>query len=292
MKRFKFLQLYIAAVLITAIISCSKEGTYNLSETPPLDFRSYYNGLTVTFANATEGATGISWDFGDKTPAVEGDSVVHTYASTGNYVITLKGTLDGIAYVFHTILRVDKPSVVSLTDNSFADWDEVLYPDFILEGKEHMIGGKVDYDANSVYFYIVWETAGTNDLATLDGAVMDLYIDNDNSLATGFSSSIGAELLFEGNIPTGWTDFYRFTGAAQGDWSWETITLENAIKLGHGETVGDTVKMEFAISRDAFSISRDAFAFRLELYYSDWSALAGSLAKDNEDRIVMMMNKQ
>ena len=52
------------------VMSCSKEGKYNLEDTPPLDFRSYYDGLTVTFANATEGATDISWDFGDNSPVV------------------------------------------------------------------------------------------------------------------------------------------------------------------------------------------------------------------------------
>lgn len=292
MKYFKKIQLYIAAIIMLVIVSCSKEGNYSLTETPPLDFRSYYNGLTVTFANATEGATDISWDFGDATAVASGDSVEHTYAETGNYVITMNGTLNGKSYVFHTVLRVDKPSVVSLTDGTFADWDNVTYPDFILEGQEHMLDGKVDYDANNVYFFIEWETTGTGGLATLESAIMDLYMDVDNSLATGYSSSIGAELLYEGNIPSEWFDYYKFTGAAQGDWSWDYFSLDNAITLGYSETVGETVRMEFGVSRDAFGISKDAFAFRLELYYSDWSALAGNLAKDNESRILMMMNKQ
>jgi len=292
MKYFKRIQQYIAAFLLFLLMSCSKEGNYNLEDTPPLDFRSYYDGLTVTFANATEGATGISWDFGDNSPVVSGDSVKHTYISIGNYVITMNGSLDGKSYIFHTVLRVDKPSVVSLTDNSFADWDNVTYPDFQLAGQDHMIGGKVDYDANYVYYLIEYETIGTGGLATLDGAIMDLFMDVDNSLTTGFSSSIGAELLYEGNIPSGWFDYYRFTGAAQGDWSWDYFSMDNAISLGFSETVSDTVRMEFGISREAFKIVKDAFGFRLELYYSDWSALAGSLAKDNETRIVMLMNKQ
>ena len=66
MKNFKKIHLYIATFLIIFSVSCSKEGKYNLEETPPLDFRSHYDWLTVTFANATKGATEISWDFGDK----------------------------------------------------------------------------------------------------------------------------------------------------------------------------------------------------------------------------------
>lgn len=292
MKYFNKIQISLAVLALFAFLSCSKEGSYTLEETPPLDFRSYYNGLTVTFANATEGATEISWNFGDGSGDVSGDSVVHIYDETGNYVITMNGSYQGKNYIFHTILRVDKPSVINLADDSFDDWNNVSYPDFQLEGQESVLGGKVDYDANNIYYFVEYVTTGANDLANLDGAVMDLYIDNDNSLTTGYSSSIGAELLFEGNIPTEWFDYYLFTGAAQGDWTWDYITLDNAIYPGYSETVGDTVRIEFAISREAFKINKDAFAFRLEIYYSDWSGMVGSLAKDNDTRIVMLMNKQ
>ncbi|MFN8255030.1 MAG: PKD domain-containing protein [Bacteroidales bacterium] len=292
MKYFNIKMLSIAVTFLFLIVSCSKEGEYTLTETPPLDFTTSYNGLTVTFTNATDGASDISWDFGDGSSVVTGESVEYTYATIGNYVITMNGKVNGKEYSMHTVLRVDKASVVNLEDDSFSDWDDVTYPDFILEGQEHMLGGKVDYDANYVYFFIEWETTGTNGLATLETAIMDLYMDVDNSTATGFSSSIGAELLYEGNIPTEWFDYYRFTGAEQGDWSWDYFSLDNAIILGHTETAGEVERMEFAVSRDALGINKDAFAFRLELYYSDWSAMAANLSKDNESRIVMMMNKQ
>jgi hypothetical protein len=292
MKYLNKIQLCFVVSLMLVSISCSKEGKYTLEDTPPLDFRSYYNGLNVTFANATEGATDISWNFGDDSPGISGDSVEHTFNATGNYVITMNGSVEGTSYIFHTVLRVDKPSVINLADESFNDWKNVTYPDFQLEGQDHIIGGIVDYDANNVYFFLEYETTGTDGLAALDGAIMDLYMDVDNSLSTGFSSSIGAELLFEGNIPTDWFDYYSFIGAAQGDWAWDVVTIDNGIQLGHSETVGDTVRMEFAISRDAFKINKDAFGFRLDLFYSDWSASVGSLEKDNDTKIVMMMNKQ
>jgi hypothetical protein len=292
MKRNRNSILYFAAMIMLTIISCSKEGEYNLSETAPLDFKTYYDGLTVTFVNLADDATNISWDFGDETPEASGDSVVHTYASIGNYVITMNGTVGGQPYAFHTVLRVDKASVVNLTDGSFNDWDGVTYPDFLLEGKDHVIGGKVDYDANNIYIYLEYDTAGTNGLASLNDCIMDLYMDVDNSAATGFSSAIGAEELFEGNVPTGWFDYYSFTGASQSDWSWEYYTLDNAIVMGHSEESANLVRFEFALSREAFGITSNAFAFQLVLNYSDWSGEAGSLAKDNETRIVMHMDKQ
>mgnify|MGYP001791925138 CR=1 FL=1 len=293
MKKNIIITVYTVAMIMFAIVSCRKEGNYNLSETPPLDFKSYYNGLTVTFANHTKNATGIVWNFGDNSSEVNGDSISHQFAKTGNYLISMAGTVDGKPRVFHTVLKVDKPSVVNLTDNTFADWAGVTYPDFQLEGTDHMIRGKVDYDANYVYIFIEYGTAGTNDLATLDGAIMDLYMDVDNSLSTGFSSALGADLLFEGNIPTKWFEFYRFKGTDQSQWAWaDPPTINNSIVMGHTEEVTDTVRMEFGLSRDALNISKDAFGFKLVLNYSDWSAEAGSLSKDHDTRIVMHMNKQ
>jgi hypothetical protein len=293
MKKIKYIILFVAALMVLIIVSCSKEGSYSLTETPPLDFKSYYNGLTVTFANQTKDASGITWNFGDNTAEVTGDSVAHQYAATGNYLISMTGVINGNSSVMHTVLRVDKPSVVSLTDDSFADWDGVTYPDFQLEGTDHVIRGKVDYDANYVYIFIEYGTSGTDGLATLDGAIMDLYMDVDNSLSTGFSSALGADMLFEGNIPTGWFDFYSFKGTDQSQWSWyDPISIDGAIVMGHAEEVNNAVRMEFGLSRDALKISKDVFSFKLVLNYSDWSAEAGSLSKDNDTRIVMHMNKQ
>jgi hypothetical protein len=290
MKKHSYI---ISIALILILFSCKKEGSYSLTETPPLDFKTYYNGLTVTFANQTKDASDISWDFGDNTSELNGDSVIHQFSQTGNYLISMTGTVNGTSYTFHTVLRVDKPSVVKLDDNSFSDWDEVTYPDFQLEGTDHMIRGKVDYDANYVYIFIEYGTDGTNGLATLDGAIMDLYMDNDNSLSTGFSSALGADLLYEGNIPTGWFDYYKFNGTDQSAWAWDgPFSLDNAIVPGYAEEVPDTVRMEFGLSRDAFKISKDVFNFQLTLNYSDWSGEIGSLSKDHDTRIVVHMDKQ
>jgi hypothetical protein len=278
--------------MLIAVISCSKEGEYTLTETAPLDFKTYYNGLTVSFVSNTPDATGISWNFGDNTPDVAGDSVEHTYSSVGNYVITMDGTVDNKKYIFHTVLRVDKASAVSLTDDSFDDWNNVTYPDFQLGGKDHVTGGKMDYDANYVYLYLEYDTVGTYGLASLDGAIMDLYMDVDNTGTTGFSSAIGADLLYEGNIPTGWFDYYRFLGTDQSQWNWDYFTMDNAIIMGHSEESGNSVKFEFALSREDLKINKDVFGFSLVLNYSDWSAEAGSLAKDNETKIIMKMDKQ
>ncbi len=293
MKNIRSIHIILSAALVLAIISCKKEGSYSLTETPPLDFKSYYNGLEVTFANQTKSATEVSWNFGDNSTEEAGDSVMHQYAATGNYLISMKGTVDGKPYVMHTVLRFDKPSVVRLDDSSFDDWNGVTYPDFQLEGTDHVIMGKVDYDANYVYIYLEYSTDGTNGLATIDGAIMDLYMDTDNSLSTGYSSALGADLLFEGNIPTEWFDYYRFFGTDQGAWNWDgPFPLDNAIVPGFSEEAGGMVRMEFGLSRDVLKITKDVFSFQLTLNYSDWSGELGSLSKDNDTRIVVHMDKQ
>ena len=199
MKYFKHIQFLIAASVTLIWFSCSKEGQYNLEETPPLDFRSYYDGLTVTFANATEGATEISWDFGDESPVVSGDSVEHTYDAIGNYVITMNGSLDGKSYIFHTILRVDKASVIDLEDDTFDDWNGVTYPDFLLSGKGAVDTAKVDYDANYVYVYV--EFASDVENAGLVDHIFGVYMDVDNSVSTGFSmKEMGVDYSCEGNL--------------------------------------------------------------------------------------------
>jgi hypothetical protein len=293
MKRIKRYSIGTVTFLILLLVigACKKEGSYNLSELPPLDFKSYYDGLTVTFANQAKGATGISWDFGDNSATMSGDSVKHIYTKIGNYLIAMTGTYQGKQYTFHTIMKVDKPSVIKLNDNSFTDWDQVTYPDFILEGKDKVLNGKIDYDANNIYFYIEWSTTGTNGLATLNGAIMDLYLDTDNAMTTGFSSSVGADLLYEGNIPSSWFDYFKFNGTDQSKWSWNTVSIPDAIQLGNTEEAGETVKMEFAISREKFKIQKDAFGFQLILNFSDWSGELGSLARDNQSVIQVKMDK-
>ncbi|HEX3008451.1 MAG TPA: hypothetical protein VHO90_12645 [Bacteroidales bacterium] len=204
----------------------------------------------------------------------------------------MKGTFEGKEYTFRAVMKVDKPSMIKLDDNSFDDWNNVSYPDFQFEGKGNVIGGELDYDANNVYFLIEWSTAGTNGLAELEGAIMDLYLDTDNSIATGFSSSVGADILYEGNIPTSWFDYLKFTGTEQSQWSWASTSIPNAIKMGNASQEGENIKMEFAISREKFKIEKDGFGFQLILNFSDWSGEIGSFAKNNETAIQIKMDKQ
>jgi hypothetical protein len=293
MKYFKIKQLYFTAAILL-ILSCSKEGEYSLTETPPLDFRTYYNGLTVTFANATQGATNISWDFGDGSTVITGDSVEYTYATIGNYVITMNGSVSGKSYSMHTVLRVDKASVVNLDDGSFSDWDGVTYPDFLLSGKGAIDTAKVDYDANYIYIYVEWDSIAEN--AGLADHIFGVYMDADNSVATGFSmKEMGVDYGCEGSMYQGWFA-PSFVDMVNGDPGWPFVGFdnENAVKPGYIIKEGNTIKMEFGILREVFKINSDAMSFSMSIMNSDWSDVGNLVTPLPEwsEKIPVKMDKQ
>lgn len=295
MKQFLKTQTYLAVLIMLVIMACSKEGEYNLEDTPPLDFRSYYNGLTVTFANATEGATGISWNFGDDTPESEGDSVAHTYAEIGSYVITMNGSLDGTSYIFHTVIRVDKPSVIDLEDGTFDDWEGVTYPDFLLSGKGAVDTAKVDYDANYVYIYVAFDSV--EEYAGLVDHIFGVYIDADDAVSTGFSmKEMGVDFSCEGNLYDGGWFAPGFVDLANGDPGWPFVGFENenALKAGYITKEGNTIKMEFGLSREVFKISSDAVSFSMSIMNADWSDVGNLVTPLPEfsERILVKMDKE
>ena len=296
MKYFNKIQISMAAVALSVFLSCSKEGSYTLEETPPLDFRSYYNGLAVTFANATEGATNISWNFGDGSADVSGDSVVHVYAETGNYVITMNGTYQSKNYIFHTILRVDKPSAINLEDGSFDDWASVTYPDFLLSGKGAVDTAKVDYDANYIYIYVEFDSVAEN--AGLIDHIYGIYMDVDNSVSTGFSmKEMGVDYGCEGNfVQDGGWFAPSIVDLVNGDPGWPFMSFDSeiALKQGYITKEGNTIKMELGISREVFNISTDAFSFSMSIMNADWSDVGNLVTPlpDFNEKITVLMNKQ
>ena len=258
-----------------------------------MDFRSYYEGLKVTFVNATEGATDISWDFGDTSPVVAGDSVEHTYDAIGNYVITMNGSLEGKSYVFHTMLRVDKPSVVKLDDGSFDDWNGVTYTDFLLSGKDAVDTAKVDYDANYIYVYVEFDSVKTN--AGILEHIFALYMDVDNSVSTGFTmKEMGVDYGCEGNIYTA-SFAPSIVDLANGDpgWPFMEYAVENAIQPGFITKEGNTIKMEFGISRELFKINSDVFSLAISIMDSEWNDVGNVVTPLPEfsEKIVVKMDK-
>ncbi len=292
MKFINTIHYFLVVLLMLTIVSCKEEGNYLLTETPPISFSTDPDGHTVVFKNDAPGVTNITWTFGDSNTTATGETVTHIFDSYGNYLVTMTGDKDGVTYTYHTVINVAKGSKVRLNDNSFADWDFVIDPDFIMEGSGNVVKGKIDFDPLYIYFFVEYVTTGLDGLGNLDNHVMDLYLDSDGDITTGYSAVIGAEYLFEGNIKDEVNPDYPllFTGAAQGDWSWGDYSKPNAVKSGFSKVDGETVQFEFAISREVWNINKPTFAFRLDFAQSNWTPF-GSFTFNGKDRIVMDLTK-
>jgi hypothetical protein len=187
--------IYILLLLCAATV-CKKDDN---NPAPLVVYTIAVDGNQVTFNNTTTGATSWKWDFGDGDSSTE-QSPVHVYQGKGKYVPTLYATsAAGVTAEGSTVIRISKTSPVKLTDNSLSDWDTISQ-NVITAGPA---GGvfkklKLDYDGQNVYFY--GEMTGK----LSDGAIFDMYIDSDNSAATGLLTTLftgGAyDVLLEGQL--------------------------------------------------------------------------------------------
>jgi len=291
MKRVKLFPVCFILTLLPLIYSCSKEGDYLLQDPPPLDFNVYVDGFDISFVNEADEATAVSWNFGDDSETLSGDSVVHHYDAIGNYLISMAGTVNGQEYTYHKVLRVDKPSVIKLDDHSFNDWNEVTYPDFQLSGSGDVLGGKVDYDANNVYIFVEFNAV---EGADLDSHIFGIYMDTDNSVSTGFSmKEMGVDYGLEGNLAAGniWPSMVDLVNGDSG-WPFVEYDPENPVVTGTIEKAAGVIKMEFAIPRETYEINSDAFQFSMSIMNSDWSDIGALKSPDSEDHILVKMDKE
>ncbi len=177
---------------------------------------------------------------------------------------------------------------------TFDDWNGVTYPDFMLSGKGAVDTAKVDYDANYIYVYVEFDSIAEN--AGIVDHIFGVYMDVDNSVSTGFSmKEMGVDYGCEGNLyGEGWFA-PSIVDLANGDPGWPFVGFdnENAIKPGYIIKEGNTIKMEFGISREVFKISSDAFSFSMSIMNSDWSDVGNLVTPlpDFSERIQVTMNK-
>jgi len=218
--------LTVALVLGSIFTSCKKDSSTPITGEALFSYTT--KGMVVTFTNEStiSGEVTYLWAFGDDETSTE-INPVHTYAVKGEYTVTLTVTdANNETHPVITKVKVDKETRISLTDDSFADWDAVTESKFIMSTGGDLAGivksAKVDYDANYVYMYV--EFVGTVDY----GYWFDVYFDNDNDTLTGSRGwiwpTMGGDYLVEGqfSIPTStdFTSFYFDPTAAQDAWAW------------------------------------------------------------------------
>ncbi len=109
MKKFVqnpwLLALFFAA---TVIVACKKDKLEVISGfSYTVDATDYKK---VTFTNAAQNYTSISWDFGDGSAASSETNPVHIYATTGAYTVKLTATGEGGTDVSSQIVTITDPN--------------------------------------------------------------------------------------------------------------------------------------------------------------------------------------
>lgn len=282
--------LYIL-LLLSAATACKKDDN---NPAPLVVYTIAVDGNQVTFNNTTTGATSWKWDFGDGASSTE-QSPVHVYQGKGKYVPTLYATsAAGVTAEGSTVIRISKTSPVKLTDNSLSDWDTISQ-NVIAAGPA---GGvfkklKLDYDGQNVYFY--GEMSGK----LSDGAIFDMYIDSDNSAATGLLTSLftGAayDVLLEGQLllkqstaPIPMAMYYH--NGPQTGFTFDQQSGTDFFTMGTITEAGGIVRFEGKLDRSKIKGFTGA-AIRLGMVAtsSDWSTQLGTIPDEGAAAFLLNM---
>ncbi|HEY8958642.1 PKD domain-containing protein [Chitinophaga sp.] len=282
--------LYIL-LLLCAATACKKDDN---NPAPLVVYTIAVDGNQVTFTNTTTGATSWKWDFGDGTSSTE-QSPVHVYQGKGKYVPTLYATsAAGVTAEGSTVIRISKTSPVKLTDNSLSDWDTISQ-NVIAAGPA---GGvfkklKLDYDGQNVYFY--GEMTGK----LSDGTIFDMYIDSDNSAATGLLTALftGAayDVLLEGQLllkqstaPIPMAMYYH--NGPQTSFSFDQQSGTDFFTMGTITETGGIVRFEGKLDRSKIKgLTGSAIRLGMVATSSDWATQLGTIPDEGAAAFLLNM---
>ena len=265
MKRIISILSVFAIAASFSLTSCVHKGDLELEPVPDIAFDYSSDGLTLTFTSVTPGTTNVSWEIVGQTTG-SGESFTYTFPKPGNYWVQMKGTYGGREQSFGGKIMVAKPSPIDLHDGVFTDWDNVKYPDFMLEGSDGVTYGKIDYDANYVYFFIAMNT--TLEKTGSDEAIMNIRMDADDLTGTGMSTkSLGCEWYLEGSFwEAGWYDMYD---CASGNTEWVEKTIDvGSFKADDGSGM---CYFEFGFPRKEYGINGSSISLFMKFYNADWN---------------------
>jgi len=286
MKKRNFLFLAIMLLgLSVAFNACKKDDDDGGDDTPTITGEALFSfvadGKTVTFTNEStvSGTVTYAWDFGDSNTSTEKDPV-HTYELKGEYTVmlTVKDAQNG-THPISTKVKVDKKTRISLTDDSFADWDAVTEAAFIVPQGDNpgaVVAAKYDYDADFIYAYAKFEGDITLEYQ------YDMFFDYDNDSTTGFKSYLWPASAGE-FLPEVWAittapdiHFYNYLGApGEEDWNWEEKDLAaDAMIIGTIKQDGNYVVMELGFDRNKIAgLEADEVALGAFISDVDWAEI-------------------
>ena len=285
MKKRNFLFLAIMLLGLSVAFNACKKDDDGGDDTPTITGEALFSfvadGKTVTFTNEStvSGTVTYAWDFGDSNTSTEKDPV-HTYDLKGEYTVmlTVKDAQNG-THPISTKVKVDKKTRISLTDDSFADWDVVTEAAFVVPQGDNpgaVVSAKYDYDADFIYAYAKFEGDITLEYQ------YDMFFDYDNDSTTGFKSYLWPASAGE-FLPEVWAittapdiHFYNYLGApGEEDWNWEEKDLAaDAMIIGTIKQDGNYVVMELGFDRNKIAgLEADEVALGAFISDVDWAEI-------------------
>lgn len=133
--------------------------------------------------------------------------------------------------------------------------------------------GKMDYDAENIYFYFELASAKGN------GDIFDFYMDTDNDPATGLitwvANGSGNDVLLEGAMLTGWFDMFYHVGA-QTSFSFEYQSITDFYEVGTIKEEAGILSFEGKIKRSKIKgLTGKGFKLGMTATKNDWSEILG-----------------
>lgn len=261
----KFRNIALSLLAILVLCSACRKEVFDLAPAPEpdIDFTYTFDDLTYTFSCVTPEVTDVRWDIQNLINGT-GETFSFTFPCTGSYWIKMSGVFRGEKQSVSRNIYVSKTSPICLTDQSFADWDDVSYADFQLYGTDGFSYAKIDYDGNNIYFFVAMNT--TAELMGRDEAIMNLRIDADDDSSTGYSTkSLGCEWYLEGNFwsKDPWEDWY----IGNDDLEWTDVV---SAVLGTCMENEGFFYFEFALPREAFGINGTSLGLFFKFYDNEW----------------------
>ena len=177
-----FLFAAVIAMVAIAATSCKK-----------LEAKFSYeaDGLTVEFKNQSVAADSYVWDFGDATETSTAKDPSHTYAAAGEYTVILtasNGKESDQAKQTITVEIGEGGSLISVTDNSVADWDEIPVDNIAKascpENTSYLGLKRAWVYADATYINILIEY-DPEEIPYRSNVPFHVYFNTDNSDATG-----------------------------------------------------------------------------------------------------------
>jgi hypothetical protein len=252
--------IYLCAVTAISLFftSCKKE---NAGSGLKSVFSYVADGYKANFTNYSENATSYFWDFGDGSGKTsDKKSPEHIFTRKGDFLVSLTAKNGADSSVFRDTVSIIGPNIK--IDGDYSDWQYVEYShinDPSFPGTLRAI--KTFAGTEDIFFYL----EGT---AGMKMDIVDIYIDGDNTLTTGFNTYLypagaGADFLLEGSPAAGWGDVFSHSGP-QTAFSWNPFaTFQDVMHFSTISTSGSKKILEFSIKKSALGTIRNYINFAI-----------------------------